>query len=314
MVRFIFPALTAGPPSRRNWYKELLDHPDCAENSTRVREAYESHREAYSANQTKAFTSATTNPVTPDQALIKQLDRQKRLAVLPNGTSLPAEDDLDSQDVNCLVIWARPPPSVISLIQDLQQRIASLVGPDLHLIPSKDLHLSVIELSHRHSVPHLRSVADDIGTSRIQNILDLVLTFPQKPHLVSPQLGFDKMGIALNFLPLDSDRYTYHHLRSDMHALALESGVGIDMCYTAPSAHITLGRFIGNSFFDVEESREKFASRVQEINEELRKRFEPNQGGSDFEWAVAGDRSLELQLGYLKFGRERGKADMLGKI
>ncbi|PVH94310.1 hypothetical protein DM02DRAFT_721358 [Periconia macrospinosa] len=313
MARFIFPALAAGPPSRKNWYKELLDHPDCEGNSKRVREAYEAHRETYSASQIKAFTSAITNPVTPDQALIKQLDRQRRLAILPNDSSLPAEDDLDSQDVNCLVIWARPPPVVISLIQDLQQRIASLIGPDLHLIPLKDLHLSVIELSHRHSVSYLRSVADDIGTFRIQKMLDIVLKLPQKPRLVSPQLSFDKMGIALNFLPLDSDQYTYHHLRSDMHSIALESGVSIDMCYTAPSAHVALGRFIGNSFFQVEGSAQKFASYVQKINEELGKRFEPNQGGSHLEWAMASDLSLELQLGYLKFGRERGEADMLGK-
>lgn len=26
---FTFPALPAGPPSRRNWYRELLEHADC---------------------------------------------------------------------------------------------------------------------------------------------------------------------------------------------------------------------------------------------------------------------------------------------
>ena len=29
MTLFTFSGLPAGPPSRRNWYKELLDHHDC---------------------------------------------------------------------------------------------------------------------------------------------------------------------------------------------------------------------------------------------------------------------------------------------
>lgn len=245
------------------------------------------------------------NPVTPDQALIKHLERERRRNASKNGP-VDLSNDLDGQDVNCLVIWARPPPQIITLIQNLQQRIASLVGPDIYLIPSKDLHLSVIELSHRHSAPHLRAVENEVEVSRIQQILNSVSNLPRKPRLISPQLSFDKMGIALNFIPTKEDPYTYHHLRSDMHALALESGVSIDMCYTAPSAHVTLGRFIGNAFFEGPEGRKEFATLVGEINEELRDSDVP-------EWVVGKNTGLELQLGYLKFGREREKADMLGK-
>lgn len=250
------------------------------------------------------------NPVTPDQALIKHLERQERLSSSINGTPLATSDDLDAQEVNCLVIWTRPPPPIIALIQKLQNRIASLVGPDLHIIRTGDLHLSVIELSHRHSVAQLRSVTDEVGIARIQKILDLISTLASKPKLGLPQLNFDKMGIALNFLPLNEPPYTYHHLRSDMHALALESGVSIDMCYTAPSAHVTLGRFVGNAFFDSKGAREEFVKVVQGVNDELRRLSESDDG---LKWVVGESASLELQLGYLKFGREREKAGLLGR-
>jgi hypothetical protein len=237
--------------------------------------------------------------VTPDQALIKHLARQSRLS-----NSRIDEEDLDAQDINCCVIWARPSRNVLSLIETLQDQLSTLIGPDLHIIPTQDLHLSNIELSHRHSVTHLRSVVDKIGTSKVQDMLDMLSKLDTKPSLVSPQLNIDKMGVALSFVPASEHKYTYHHLRADMHAAALESGVSIDMCYTAPSAHVTLGRFVGKGFFEMEDQRKKFVELVEEINEELKAEQE--------EWVVGEKEGLELQLGYLKFGRERGKADMVG--
>lgn len=243
------------------------------------------------------------NPVLPDHALIKHLARQKRLR---NGHVPDEKDDTDAQEINCCVIWARPPSTVLDTIQRIQRDLSQLIGDDLYLVPRTDLHLSVIELSHRHTVPQLRSVADQIGPSRIQDILDQVTELSNRPGLVEPKISFDKMGIALNYIPSDSDAYTYHHLRSDMHATALESGIAIDMCYTAPSAHITIGRFIGNSFFETAGASNKFVQLVKDINDEQ----ESRQGA----WAVGESQGLEMQLGYLKFGRESGAADLVGKV
>lgn len=268
-----------------------------------MQEAYETHREAWRAKQLELFSTTETNPVAPDQALIKHLARQKRLR---NGNVPDEKDDTDAQEINCCVIWARPPPTVLDIIQRLQRDLFQLVGDDLYLIPRTDLHLSVIELSHRHTVPQLRNVADQIGPSRIQDILDHVSTLGNKPGLVEPKISFDKMGIALNYLPSDSGSFTYHHLRSDMHAMALESGIAIDMCYTAPSAHITIGRFIGNRFFETPEARNKFVQLVKDFNKV--------QGHDQSAWVVGGSQGLEMQLGYLKFGRESGKADLVGKV
>lgn len=249
------------------------------------------------------FSTTDNNPVTPDQALIKHLARQKRLS---SGQNPDNKDNTDGQEINCCVIWARPPTAVLDTIQKIQHQLLELVGNDLYPIPRADLHLSVIELSHRHTVPQLRNVSDQIGSSRIQEILDQVSTLSTKPGLVSPTVSFDRMGIALNYLPSNADPYTYHHLRSDMHATALESDVKIDMCYTAPSAHITIGRFIDNRFFETAEARAKFVGIVKELNEVQVK----GQDG----WVVGEKQGLEVQLGYLKFGRESSKADLVGKV
>ncbi|KAF1932589.1 uncharacterized protein M421DRAFT_244738 [Didymella exigua CBS 183.55] len=303
MAKFNFPPLDAGPPSRRNWYQELLDDPQCRGDPKRVQEAYETHRDAWRAKQIELFSHGETNPVISDQTLLKHLARQKRLR---NGHQHDENDDTDSQEINCCVIWARPPQHVLNQIQTVQADLQRLVSDDLYLIPEKDLHLSVIELSHRHTVPQLRSVADEIGSARIQKILGLVSTLDTKPGLVAPTISFDKMGIAVNFLPTDVSSYTYHHLRSDMHAQALESGIDIDMCYTAPSAHITIGRFIGNKFFEIVETRKKFVQLVQDFNSVA---VAEKDG-----WVVGESQGLEMQLGYLKFGRESSKADLVGKI
>lgn len=321
MAKFGFPPLAAGPPSRRNWYKELLDDPECNGNPVsevtqrtrgfvtdslqiRVQEAYETHREAWREKQIELFTNTETNPVIPDQALIKHLARHKRLR---NGHHLDEKDDTDAQEINCCVIWARPPSTVLDTIRTIQNDLIQLIGDDLYVISREDLHLSVIELSHRHTVSQLRSVAGEIGTLRIQNILDLVSTLSIKPGLVAPTISFDKMGIALNYLPSDAISYTYHHLRSDMHAVALDSGIkGIDMCYTAPSAHITIGRFISNKFFETAEARKKFVQLVKDLNDVQR--------GEKDAWTVGESQGLEMQLGYLKFGRESDKADLVGKV
>ena len=269
----------------------------------RIQEAYETHRDTWRVTQVELFSNAETNPIMPDQALIKHLAFQKRLR---NGYQPEEKDNTDTQEINCCVIWARPSQTVLNKIQTIQVDLQQLIGDDLYLIPQKDLHLSVIELSHRHTIQQLRDVVDEIGPSRVQEILDLVSTLDSKPGLMAPTISFDKMGIALNFLPSDTNPYTYHHLRSDLHTRALESGIKIDMCYTAPSAHVTIGRFIGNKFFECAESRKEFVKLIQDYNSVQR-------GNKDL-WTVGESQGLEMQLGYLKFGRESSKAEMIGKI
>lgn len=299
---FSFPALPAGPPSRRNWYQELLDHPDC-HGPQQVLEAYETHRDAYMAKTLKGFTS-NNNPVTSDQALISHLQRQKNEQ--PNDE--PSIEDVKNLEVNCLGISARPSPSAVSKIQEIQGQISALVGPDFYSMPAAHLHIAIFELAHRHTMTYLHSISSSVGEARLQKLLDLTSALPSKPRLISPRLSVDAMGIALTFLPDSAQEYTYHHLRADMCALALESGGEFDTCYTAPTAHVTLGRFLGSSFFSSPEPRRNFVELIAKINDSLRTL---NDGGTD--WVLGGILSLELQAGYLKFGVERECAELLGR-
>jgi hypothetical protein len=299
MAPFSFPALLAGPPSRRNWYRELLDHPDC-HGAQQVAEAYESHRIKYLTKNLADLTSAK-NSVSPNQALITYIQQQKNEQ---NGQE-PTNKHLADLEVNCLGISTRPPPPIISLIQSLQAQLSTLIGPDFYAMPDSLLHIAMVELAHRHTVAYLASISSAVGETRLQNMLDLISTLPSKPGLVSPKLSIDAGGIALTFIPDGTQDYTYHHLRADMHAIALEGGGAFDMCYTAPSAHVTLGRFVGDEFFVDREKRKELAELVERINKDL--------GEGEVSWVLGEGVQLELQAGYLKFGVEKDQAEMLGK-
>lgn len=302
MAPFSFPALTASPPSQRNWYEELLNHPDC-HGPQQVSEAYETHRATYLAKNLKIFAS-DTNPVTLDQALISHLQRQSNEQM--DGE--PSNEDLKNLEINCLGTSARPSQTTVSMIQEIQRKVSQLVGADFYSMPASLLHIAMVELAHRHNLAYLHSVSAAVGKTRLQKMLDLASALPSKPRLVSPRLSFDVMGIALTFLPDSGQEYTYHHLRAEMHSIALESGESFDMCYTAPSAHVTLGRFVGNSFFSAKDSREAFIDLIDTINKDLEASSEDQQS-----WILCAELSAELQAGYLKFGVERECADMLGK-
>lgn len=218
----------------------------------------------------------------------------------------------DAQDVNCMVVWARPPPSLIETIKEVQMRICGALGDGVWLVPEEDIHLSVLELSHRHSVEHLRGVLRDLGTEdadRMKTMLSIPSTLGEKPALVRPQLGFDGLGFALSVLPSSSTAFSYHHLRSDLQRRALESGIDIDTCYTALSAHVTIARFVSDEVIGSGGADEEFLGLVEGVNESLREKFWDVPEGDPSQWQVD---ALELQLGYLKFGRGRSEAQEVG--
>ncbi|MCJ1466690.1 hypothetical protein MMC07_005310 [Pseudocyphellaria aurata] len=352
---FSFPSLPAGEPSTRNWYQELLDHPDCLGDVYKVQEAYESFRQDNLSKSISLILPTTDDggnddntsppqqaPIVPDQVLIEHLKR----STPSRGGESPSSritDPLDAQDVNCEGILARPSSKVIAAIAAIQSRLGDLLGSDIHLIPASDLHLSVLELSHRHTLAHLRAVYTHLGPALIATMLDLPHTRPlismpdaaeipdatpnpdfpnPAPRLIRPMLLFDQRGVALTFVPTAVAAtplhapYSYHHLRADLQAHALRSGLAIDTCYTAPTAHVTLGRFVGTqAFFARAGAAAHFVAVVHEINEQLRTGWDSAEGDGDGdgEWVVAGERGLEWHLGYLKFGRGSEMAEMVGK-
>ncbi|KAL4786735.1 RNA ligase/cyclic nucleotide phosphodiesterase [Aspergillus varians] len=328
---FSFPPQQAGEPSTRNWYSDLLNHPDCESNPTKVQEAYEHFRSSSLARSISSCLPAQNNDsvddsqkptsfITPDVALIRYLDLQTQKGSSGPGTRHHEIEELSNQNANCLVIWARPDTRTLKLLVEIQSRLSSLVGPDLHVIPAADMHLSVIELSHRHSVSQLRSVYDKVGPSQLEKLLDV----PRAEYnankstvrLVKPMIMFDKVGVAVGFVPAE-DTYTHHHLRNQLHTMTLATGVSIDTCYTAPLAHVTVGRFVDNAFFEAADQggaievrrnrMERWVSIIQQINEDLQREHWGNPA-----WVVGGEKALEVQLGYVKFGRQVEKADLVG--
>jgi hypothetical protein len=69
---------------------------------------------------------------------------------------------------------------------------------------------------------------------------------------------------------------------------------------------VSLGKFIGNKFFEKPEARQAFVKLIRDLDEELK--------SGDHGWVIGGTQGLEMQLGYLKFGRQREKADMIGTM
>lgn len=139
-------------------------------------------------------------------------------------------------------------------------------------------------------------------------------------RLIRPALTFDAAGLAVTFVP-DYNRsgntsdqpMTYHHLRNELHKLALSSNIHIDTCYAAATAHIAIARFVKEPFGlaspkDSTAKGAKILKLVEKINDELERTVWP-----DLFWNLAEEQGLELQMGYLKFGRERELATMTGQ-
>ncbi|KAF2458966.1 hypothetical protein BDY21DRAFT_283040 [Lineolata rhizophorae] len=354
---FSFPPQQPGDTNIKNWYQDLIDDPNCQGDPAKIQEAYTSFRQAGLSksiaallppdppdNESKdSFQTAVSNSasasIIPDAALIKHLSYRR--------TSIE-EDELSTHDVNCLVIWARPTAQVLELLHDIQQKLTTLVGDDLYPIRAVDMHLSVLELSHRHSVSHLRFVYAQVGNHRLQKMLDLPFTLASgsgnpdginpsagppdsgKPNgiracLVEPQVMFDAKGVAVGFVPaarpneVDS-QFTYNHLRASLQNHALESGVEIDTCYTAPLAHVTIGRFVGNKWFGGDdaalgnmkrERMQRWVEEIENVNEWLRRVYWEDK--KRVKWVVGAEKGLEVQLGYVKFGRGSEDADLVGR-
>ncbi|KAF1999746.1 hypothetical protein P154DRAFT_523066 [Amniculicola lignicola CBS 123094] len=81
------------------------------------------------------------------------------------------------------------------------------------------------------------------------------------------------------------------------------------MCYTAPSAHVMIGRFVGNNLFDCKEAQLQFLGLIKGINDELIGR---ERSRNHAVWSLGEPVSLELQLGHVRFGRPRERAEMVG--
>ncbi|QVM10260.1 hypothetical protein D8B26_004920 [Coccidioides posadasii str. Silveira] len=167
---------------------------------------------------------------------------------------------------------------------------------------------------------HLKAIYSQMGTDLLREMLNYPAVLAtgsgqKRARLGKPMLVFDKVGVAIGFVPTGEDQYTYHHLRTDLYGMALRSGVKMDTCYTACTAHITLDRFVSTTTFDSDSDEgtqkhiENWIRTIQCINQEVKDQCWTDE----WDWVVDEERGLEIQMGMLKFGRGTNAAAAVGQ-
>lgn len=197
-------------------------------------------------------------------------------------------------------------------------------------MPQSNLHMTALEITHSLTSPEILALVEQIRPA-----METITDYPynnHRPRLVRPIISYDAQALALSFLPasgepgrgLHEDKYTYHHLRRDLFALATETGVKVASRYVVPSAHLTIARFIDSSEFETTKSGgvkvdsekvKKLVETIEEINEWLEKEFWPSGEGSEIkaggEWIVGQEKGLDFRQGSLWYGG--GNTVRLGK-
>lgn len=190
------------------------------------------------------------------------------------------------------------------------------------------MHLTTLEVTHSRTPAEIKSLVTQMRPSlpALTNF-----TFTHRSRLVKPMLSYDLAAIAVSFLPASgepvispppsadvqdrhdcTDAYTYHHLRRDIFDLAKTAGVDVESRYVVPSAHITLGRYLGQENHMTPEQREQWVKTIDEVNLWLEKEVWDRTDG-DFvgEWIVGHERGLDARAGTLWYGG--GRSIMMGE-
>ncbi|KAJ5640423.1 RNA ligase/cyclic nucleotide phosphodiesterase [Penicillium herquei] len=273
---------------------------------------YESHRVNRNKQQSTTILSESFPGWSLDE-ILKRLDGHER-------------EDGFVDPRNCLVIWAKPPPHIRDMIAFVQNELKD-VAPSLWLMPSENLHTTVLEVAHSltneqiDDLVHILESSEDVSPAQIA---EYPLT--HQARLVKPMISFDSAAMALSFVPAageasnegnsggESDRYTYHHLRGDVFDMVRQAGIQVASRYIYPSAHLTIARFINQNGFsvkgiegsEVDRSRVKLLiDRINEVNEKLESEFWPKVDGSipeGGEWIIGRDRGFVIQRGRLWYG------------
>ncbi|KAK7509876.1 RNA ligase/cyclic nucleotide phosphodiesterase [Phyllosticta citriasiana] len=327
-------AAGSGSSASSNPYDVLIEA--AAGDVKQLQVRYSAHREGRNAQQKEKLLSPEFKGVSIDPILLR----------LEKPEIEPGFKDTR----HCLVFWARPPPKIKSLVEEVQQRVGSVV-PNLWRMPLPSLHMTALEITHSQppdAIPPL------IATLRSHMAAITSYTQTHRARLIKPLLSFDASALALSFLPAageglvsspsdsngtttdsagrprgrNDDGYSYHHLRRDLYDLATRAGVHVDSRYVVSSAHLTIGRFIeaGDFFVDGDEAkgvdRARVAAlmqKVDEINAWLRSEYWPSddaQKGKGVrdggEWVVGEGKGLDCRMGTLWYG-SGGETVMLGE-
>ncbi|KFY59124.1 hypothetical protein V497_04508 [Pseudogymnoascus sp. VKM F-4516 (FW-969)] len=242
-----------------NPYDALIEA--CNDDPALLQEKYSAHRENRNAQQKANILSPTFPGLILDGILLRRVD--------------PSVSPGYVDPRNSLVFWGRPPPHVRELATTIQDKLKEVSPQITHSRPASAIPPIISALS-----PVINSIIKAPGKS--------------PSRLIRPLISFDAAALALSFVPVADEKYSYHHLRRDLFALASSTGVDVGSRYVVPSAHATLGRFIYGEDHDSKEKLEKWVEAIEKINEWL---VETYWGDNGLEWVV--DQDLVLRDGRL---------------
>ncbi|KAF4812574.1 hypothetical protein CGCSCA5_v009091 [Colletotrichum siamense] len=292
-----------------NPYQALIK--TCNNYPAEIQALYHAHRTRRNEQQKEKFLAADFTELIIDPFLLR----------LENPQMEPGFKD----PRNCFVFWARPPDHIVRLAAHLQALLKK-VAPSIWLMPQHRMHLTTLEVTHSKTPEEIARLTD-IMRSAIPYITDY--TYTHRARLVKPQISHDLSAFAVSFLPaageppaggpsspaptalqtpvVGGDAYSYHHLRRDVFDLAQSTGVQIESRYQVPSAHITLGRFLGEADHATPAARRRWVEAIDEINGWLESEVwgGSEEGGWCGEWVVGQERGLDARNGPLWYGGGR---------
>lgn len=209
---------------------------------------------------------------------------------------------------NCITIWARPTDAVKDLAEEIQAVFVSVLDPEnlagdnsltsptravvkdpahgpIWVMPRDCQHMSLLEIIHSVTPLEVDNLLKDLKPN-----LGQILHLDRGTTLCRPLVCFDASAVALTFIPIDTDPYTYTHMRADIFDRVSQS-VPIESRYQVPSAHITLIRFVekitGNKV-------KLFLDTIDRINRKLEH--------STVTWTVGSEHGLWCQCGRIWYG------------
>lgn len=203
-------------------------------------------------------------------------------------------------------------------------------------MPLDRLHITAMEITHSKTAEEIDHFVEILKPS-----CQMIADYPaqHRTRLIKPMVGYDSAALALSFVPAagecpgpdrsaDEDKYSYHHLRRDLHSLITKGGVEVGSRYVVPSAHLTVARFnspnpFGDDPLDASagldlKKRKHFVSEIELINKWLQAEFWPDPeshhgkeilpGGV---FVVGEEKGLDFRKGRLWYGG--GETVYLGK-
>ncbi|KAL4777535.1 RNA ligase/cyclic nucleotide phosphodiesterase [Aspergillus nidulans var. acristatus] len=300
---------------------------DCQNDPNTIEARYETHR----TNRNAQFKDKLLHEDFPgwqvDEILRKLVAQSKAqnkdVVSAPEQASTLAPVNFADHRHN-LNLYARPPKHIKELVAEIQQEIRDL-APSIWFTPPESLHITMLEIVNSRTREEVDALAGRLlqdGTAL--KLVNYTYDNNYRVRLVKPIISYDASAMALSFVPATSeataadkqqpeDTYTYHHLRHDLAATVLESGVGLAARYIVPSAHVTIARFVTQDGFLLDDGKvdrnsvAELVQRIERINAILRKEYWPEEDGEGStrakgEWVVGQEQGLEFNKGTSWYG------------